>query len=398
LRTQKSAIMNKIKFYFILSITTLSLFSCTKNDSVEITPPRAYADQYKTDITDIKEYLNSYYITVINNPGKTDDQDVTITKIPVGGSQPPIMSYYNATTYPKLLIRNVKLHDITYELYYLVLRPGIGESPSNVDGVFTSYRGDYLSRDASNQVLSATKFEELKFPQSFFSLYSTVSGWGETFPQFKKGTFTTNADGSVSYNDFGAGVMFLPSGLAYYNNGAGSIPSYSPLVFSFKLYEIQRLDQDNDGVPSFHEDFNAIVGDGKKDGYVYDYRNTLAYPTPPAEAVRYADDTDKDGIPDFLDIDDDGDNYTTKLEITKPAGTNSGLSVYFPYDPILDNPLTTVIETETKGIPRKFTGPLFNPSLPESSTNMRTPEASDYTDPLRLRRHLDPNCKPPYQN
>jgi hypothetical protein len=396
--------MNKVTFYFIVSIATLFLFSCSKNDpAAEIEPPRAYADQYKTDIADIEEYLNTYYITVVNNPGKTDDQDVTMTKIPVGGTQLSIMSYKDnvfvgSTVYPQLRSRVVKLHDVDYKLYYLVLRPGIGESPSNVDGVFTSYRGDYLSRDASNQALSATKFTDVIFPQSFDNLTERIIGWGETFPQFKKGTFTTNADGSVSYNDFGAGVMFLPSGLAYYNNGKGSIPSYSPLVFSFKLYEIQRLDQDNDGVPSFQEEFNTIVGDGNKDGYMHDYRNTLAYPTPPADAVLYADDTDKDGIPDFLDIDDDGDNYTTKLEITKPAGTNSGLSAYFPYDPILDNPLTTVIETETKGIPRNFTGPLFNPSLPESSTNMRTPEASDYTDPLRLRRHLDPNCKPPYQN
>ena len=311
--------MNKIKLYFIVSITTLSLFSCDKTDPVEIAPPRVYADQYKTDIADIEEYLNTYYITVINNPGKTDDQDVTITKIPVGGTQLSIMSYKDnvlvgSTVYPQLRSRVVKLHDVDYKLYYLVLRPGIGASPSNVDGVFAAYRGDYLSRDAATQALSATKFEEAKYPQSFFSLYSTVAGWGETFPQFKKGTYTTNADGSVSYNDFGAGVMFLPSGLAYYNTGAGSIPSYSPLVFSFKLYEIQRLDQDNDGIPSYQEDLNG-------DGYLYLYANTVNYPTPPADAVRYADDSDKDGIPDFFDIDDDGDNYTTKLELKKLDGT-----------------------------------------------------------------------------
>jgi hypothetical protein len=32
---------------------------------------------------------------------------------------------------------------------------------------------------------------------------------------------------------------------------------------------------------------------------------------------RWPDDTDGDGIPNFLDVDDDGDNLTTKLEITK---------------------------------------------------------------------------------
>lgn len=316
--------MNKFKFYFIVSIATLFLFSCSKNDPAEITPPRDYKVQYDTDLKDIEEYLNTYYITVVNNPGKPDDQDVTFTKITDAATQPKIMSYLNAATYPKLLTKDVNLHNVPYKLYYLVLRPGIGDSPCNVDGVFTSYRGDYLQRIAATttapvtpEYISATKFEEVKFPQSFLSLYTTISGWGETFPQFKKGTFTTNIDGSVSYYDFGAGVMFLPSGLAYFNRGAGSIPSYSPLVFSFKLYEIQRLDQDNDGIPSFQEDFNTKVGDGIKDGYVYDYRNTISYPTPTANP----DNSDTDEIPDFLDSDDDGDNYTTKLELKKPDGT-----------------------------------------------------------------------------
>jgi hypothetical protein len=53
---------------------------------------------------------------------------------------------------------------------------------------------------------------------------------GETFPQFKTGSYTTRADGTISYNDFGAGIMFIPSGLGYYAAGSASIPSYSPLV------------------------------------------------------------------------------------------------------------------------------------------------------------------------
>ena len=321
MRTQKSAIMNKVTFYFIVSIATLFLFSCQKDDPpAELTPPRAYADQYVTDIADIKEYLNTYYITVVNNPGKPDDQDVTITKIPVGGTQRPIMSYLDAATFPKLLTRPVKLHNVDYELYYLVLRPGIGESPCNVDGVFTSYRGDYLSRDATTKVLSATKFTDIIFPQSIFDLSTAIRGWKEIFPQFKKGTYTANPDGTVSYYDFGSGLIFIPSGLGYFNFSppTSAIPAYSPLVFSFKLYEIQRLDHEvenrggilipvPDGILSFQEDLNG-------DGYIW---TTSELPT----GTPNPDDTDKDGVPNFLDIDDDGDNYTTKLELKKPDGT-----------------------------------------------------------------------------
>ena len=99
--------------------------------------------------------------------------------------------------------------------------------------------------------------------------------------------------------------MFIPSGLAYYNSGSVGIPAYAPLVFSFKLYEIQRLDHDNDGVIDFYEDLD-------NDRYLPYFRELV-------KGTAITDDTDKDGNPDYLDIDDDGDNYTTKLEIKNPT-------------------------------------------------------------------------------
>ena len=346
--------MNKFKFYFILSITTISLFSCSKDETATVVPPVAYSVQYETDIKVIEDYLNTYYLNMDLTDPNFADKDVVITKIPAGGTQPSLMSYSTATaTYPRLLTRIVNLHGVSYKLYYLVLREGVGLSPCNVDGVLASYSGDYLQSIAATTTtetsISTTKFEEIKFPQSFFELPGTITGWGETFPKFKTGTYTSNPDGTITYKDYGAGVMFLPSGLAYYNTGSNSIPSYSPLVFSFKLYEIKRLDYDRndgatflspDGIPSYLEDIDG-------DGYVYDFRNTVRYPTTP---TTNPDDTDKDGIPDFLDVDDDGDLYTTKLEITNPA---TGL--VYPFA-----------------------------SIPDCSGN--------FTNPARIKKHLDKAC------
>jgi hypothetical protein len=112
--------------------------------------------------------------------------------------------------------------------------------------------------------------------------------------------------------------MFIPSGLAYYNSSSVSIPSYSTLVFSFKLYEIDRIDTDGDGIYNYQED---ISDGGEGVGYMYSYANKTNYPNYPVDAIRYSDDTDRDGIPNFLDIDDDGDNYSTKVELKKPDGT-----------------------------------------------------------------------------
>jgi len=106
--------------------------------------------------------------------------------------------------------------------------------------------------------------------------------------------------------------MFIPSVLAYYSISTGGIPAYSPLVFTFKLYEIQRNDQDADGIPSYQEDLN-------NDGYVRVLDTGVANP----------DDTDGDGVPDFLDNDDDGDYFTTASEIKNPVTGDP-----YPFDQI----------------------------------------------------------------
>lgn len=296
--------MNKFKYYFIVIITSLFLFSCSKDDNSFTTEPlRDYGEQFKTDSIAIKEYLETYTFVETNAAGQPEDKDVTFTKITDPLNQRSVMSYLNSSTFPKLLKKEVNLHDITYSLYYLVLREGTGEQPCNADGVLAAYKGDYLYRTTATETvpseLIASQFEKVIYPQGFLYLYQLVTGWSEVFPEFKTGSATPKSDGTVEYNDFGAGVMFLPSGLGYYSSGQGSIPSYSPLVFSFKLYAINRTDLDNDGIPSYLEDLDG-------DRYMY----TLA------TGETNPDDKDGDGIPNYLDIDDDGDGYTTRSEIT----------------------------------------------------------------------------------
>ena len=293
-------------FFKAILLITLSIFivSCTKSDNTTVSL-RDYAEQYDKDIKLIEKFLQTHYIEVINHPGFTDDKDVAYIEIPEGGSQ---TSIWNS---PDLVTDfTVDQNDITYKVYYLKLRQGSGptsKSPCNIDKVLTAYRGEYLYTvketvgDVEVDRLKHVQFEESINPQTYFNLTSVIKGWSEVFPKFKTGTYAANVDGTITFNDFGAGVMFLPSGLAYYANSTASIPAYSPLVFSFKLYEIQRNDQDGDGIDSYLEDING-------DGYVRIFGSGVVNP----------DDTDGDEIPDFLDIDDDADTFKTKIEILNP--------------------------------------------------------------------------------
>jgi FKBP-type peptidyl-prolyl cis-trans isomerase FkpA len=372
--------MNKFKYFFILLIAVTALVSCNKDDDDKAVtvPLRDYNDQYKADNDSIVKYLKTNYIEEV-----TADFDIKISKIPAGGTQ---TSIWSQTVYP-LKTRNVYNDNITYTVYYLVLNEGVGEAPCNFDRINTSYVGNLLNGtvfDTSNNFGRTFDLDGLGSNGVF------VDGWKEIFPKLKAGKANpVNADGTITYSNFGAGVMFLPSGLAYYAGGSGSIPAYAPLVFSVKLYAVQRLDHDQDGVLDIDEDVNG-------DGYVYDFRNTELYANPPAALI---DDTDGDGVADFIDIDDDGDGYTTFLEITKPTGkvgvviengekVNYGPSKYFPFEAfeVEDDPTTPntneKLNTEPRGIPA---------FVKTETVDGVTKNVYDYTTSGRLKIHLDKN-------
>lgn len=333
----------KVVLLFVLSIMAIG---CSKNDDPELAPIRDYATQYASDLDSIQKFLKTHTITVINNSGFTNDQDVTYTVVPA--LDPTSIWGSNATTHNANVLELPVVKDgITYIIYYLQLRQGFGptsKSPCNLDSVLTAYKGQLM-----NAAMSV--FDSNDFPQSYFNLSAVIRGWSEIFPKFKTGSYVSNTDGTVSYTDFGAGVMFVPSGLAYYSNSASDVPSYSPLIFNFKLYEVQRNDNDGDGIYSYQEDING-------DGYIRDNDTT------------YEDDTDHDGTPDAFDVDDDADATLTKEEIKYIVAGNT---YYYPYNGAAIDDLATLLIDERQGIPSCGTSP-------------------DYTTPTRLRKHLDATC------
>ncbi len=355
---------NFLKFILLFSLG-ITVVSCSKSGS-DSEPLRDYATQYATDLQNIEAFMHNHYMVVTNAPGTTEDMDVEFKAIDAGQT-----SIWDQTTYPRYT-REVTVRqnnvDITYKIYYIRLRQGSGpdsKSPCNVDRVLTAYKGEYIydSVDDSNvHTLISNEFETSTNPQSYFNLTSVIRGWSEIFPQFKTGSYVGNPDGTLTYQNFGAGIMFIPSGLAYFNTATVGIPAYSPLIFNFKLYEIQRVDHDGDGIYSYLEDIGGPDGPNVPDGYV------LSLPT----GVVNPDDTDGDEIPDFLDSDDDGDNYTTKSETSYVNPLDpAGIIRYYPYNgAAVDDPMTPYVD-ESKGIPDC---------------------SGDFTSPTRKRKYLDPTC------
>ena len=271
-------------FFKIISIFALliTLFSCSKSPSPTPFEVRDIATQNAADKIALDTYIDTHYIS-----GVDANLNATIMKIPTGGTN---QSIRQQTTY-QLLDTTAVAGGISYPIYILKLQNGTQRRPTQVDSIFVSYRGT-LADDAS------TQFDAAPNP-IWFRIQEVVAGWSAVLPSFKTGTYTSGGSNPTVFSGYGAGIMFLPSSLGYYASGNTGIGAYAPLIFHFKLYELQYRDHDRDGIFSKDERNLSEV-------FATRLTNWKANPL--------GVDTDGDGVFDMFDVDDDGDSFTTKYE------------------------------------------------------------------------------------
>ena len=339
------------KIFFLVSI--IIIFSKCSKDDEAISSPIVLNDfdvQYAVDTKIITDYLKTHKITFNADMDPTYEVVTKLDPSSVWGSNDLV---HNSSLLERVVFNSDKTK--SYIIYYLQPRKGSGDQPCSVDEIRCTYEGRVFPADNTEVSVDYTVFDKTINKQTAFNLLgrtskSAIEGFAQIFPQFQSSApTTTNSDGSINYADFGAGIMFVPSGFAYFNQVQTKIPAYSPLIFSFKLFNVVRLDQDFDGILSNDEDLN-------RDHYI-----TLA-----------DDDTDKDGIVDAFDFDDDGDNVLTNTEIRRPNLNAFGRYTFYPYNgSTIDDPTTTDIN-ETQGVP-------------DCSGN--------FDNPARKRKYLDNSCQ-----
>lgn len=273
---------------YILLITILLLgFSCGDDDDdgiIEV-PEADRTEQQVIDNDSLVSYLQSHYVdaSLLSNNPTISFTEININQLPVDGELPN--PNQNSLLIDIVETLTTTYFDVEYEYYILKINQGGSEnSPNFSDKVRVSYEGT---------LMDDTVFDSSSTPVDF-DLTSTIAGWGRVLPEFNLAEdFVINSDGTVTYNNPGIGIMFLPSGLGYYSAAAGSVPVYSNLIFKFKVFQSELNDHDFDNVPSHLEDIN---GD-------YDLTN---------------DNSDDDTFADFVDSDDDNDGTLTIDEDLEP--------------------------------------------------------------------------------
>ena len=277
----------KFKLYILLITILLLGFSCGDDDDdgiVEI-PEADRTEQQVIDNDSLVSFLQSHYVdeSLLTNNPIIHFNEIEINQLPEDGELPN--PDQNSLLIDMVETLTTTYFDVEYEYYILKINQGGSEnSPNFSDKVRVSYEGT---------LMDDTVFDSSSTPVDF-DLTSTIAGWGRVLPEYNNAEdFIVNSDGTVTYNNPGIGIMFLPSGLGYYSAAAGTVPVYSNLIFKFKVFQSEVNDHDFDNVPSHLEDLN---GD-------YDLTN---------------DDTDDDTFADFVDSDDDNDGTLTIDEDLEP--------------------------------------------------------------------------------
>ena len=265
-----------LKFYLFI----LPFSACQKNEGS--VPPRDVQVQTIEDNEALVTYLQTHFYNYQDFENDPDNHKIEISLDSITENNSDKIALWDQVETKFVDTEDSDQNIVEHKLYYLIVKKGLGTMPSSVDSTFVSYKGSLLNGDV---------FDDRDYP-IWFDLVNVVRGFRESLPEFNEGNFTINEDGTFDFDNYGKGLIFMPSALGYYSSANSNIPAYSPLIFSVNLHRVNHSDHDRDGVLSIKEDIN---GDG----------NPLN------------DDTDGDGLPNMNDFDDDGDGIPTFNELDK---------------------------------------------------------------------------------
>jgi len=290
--------MKKSFLLIILFLAVGILFSCGNDDAPpdNFVPARDRTEEAPLSQAIIEEYLETHFYNYEEFQNPPADFDFNIKFDTIAGSnsnKTPLIEQVSFKMVPDRIEEGLE-----YKLYYLDVIQGGGEKPKFPDLATLSYEGTYINRE-TDLVPYTRLFDASVVPVSF-DLTAVVNGFQDGLIEFNTATgFINNPDGTITFENFSVGAVFIPAGLGYYVTPPATsvIPIYAQLIFTFQLYDNTVIDQDQDGVPSLVEDLNG-------------------------NQIEEDDNTDGDSLPNYIDPDDDGDGRPTSEEIEIDADGN----------------------------------------------------------------------------
>ncbi len=292
--------MNVRKYIFAIVLTLVALYACNNDDDDNNSAPAPLADRGEQAIEDdaaLVSYLKTHFYNYesFDNPPADFDFKIVIDTIDADNSD-------KTALFDQVVTKTINFGDVDQKLYVLTEQEGVGQKATVADSTFVLYKGELLDGSIFDSAVTPIFFDLPGVLQSG-QFTGTVEGFRQGLAGFggASSVSVSETDGSIEFsNDHGIGAVFMPSGLAYFGAGRGLIGPYEPLVFTFEVVQINETDHDNDFFSSISEDLNN--------------NNNL-----------YDDDTDGDGVPNYLEVDDDGDGTLTRNEVTATDSNDDGV-------------------------------------------------------------------------
>lgn len=316
----------KLKYAYLLIAGLIILSSCRKDDDPigEVVPPRLLSEVVIEDDAEIIEFLKTHFYNKDEFETPPEGFDFRIRFDTIAGDNSGKQSLFASSNLITDVI-SVTSSDfgrddgevIDVKLYTLVVRQGVEAGKPTI--------GDFSILRYEGSLIDGTLFDASSNQPVRFNLSSVVRGFGNGMKNLQTGMGPVeNADGTVSYEGYGVGAIFIPSGLGYFNNSPNTlIPAYSPIIFKVDAFAYEPdSDFDGDGIPSILEDLNNngnLLDDNTDDEsesfgvYLANFNDTdddndgiLTIDEIELDAegnfVGFKD-TDGDGTPDHLDND-----------------------------------------------------------------------------------------------
>ncbi len=267
--------MKKLKFILpVFAIFSIIVASCGNDDDVDdgFIPARDRAEELIASTAEVEEYLQTHFYNYEEFAAPPAGFDYKIKFDTIAGENANKTKLIDQVDFK--MVKDRVTDGVEYKLYYLKVIQGEGERPNFPDITRITYDGIYYQVEPEGEngadVTKSKLFDSSVAPLRF-DLTQIVNGLQDALIEFNAATsFQTNPDGTVQYDGFGVGAVFMQSGLGYYVNPppGSNIPVYSQLIFSFQLLETEIGDQDNDGIPSTMEDLNnnGLEEDDDTDG------------------------------------------------------------------------------------------------------------------------------------
>lgn len=316
--------MNRL--FSVLGILTIAftVSNCNKSDDssgLNIEPLKDSKEVYTENITSIEKYLKNNYMVESNGIVTFDSitspnyknqppifEDSRLKTIVVNNDDYAAFSLVDPYDRTKTIFKYARSADtVKYKMYYLILNEGQGKKSSPVDSIFVKRINHTLKNERVVSANHPTNGGFFSFPQTITELRGTTAAplrmyTGERqMLSFIKTALDSgiNPDGTVSFDETTAGriIAFIPAGIGQFNAGYSTLKSYEPYIADLTLVNAFERDHDLDGIPSKFEVKTEKIG---TELTIHDY---------------FELDTNNNAIPNFLDLDDDGDGVPTRIEL-----------------------------------------------------------------------------------